>query len=251
MKNTESLDAKIYPQPEAKTWKRLVPSRVRMAYRTARLGIRLLRDLDLGSPRVIRDSLVLSEAIFKVTPYTLLRVNDLKSLHWSARELDRNGIAGDFVECGVYRGGSAALLGATMRRSPFPRHLWLFDSFQGLPRPTEADGPSAVPFNGELVSEEQNVRRLLSKVGVPSNRVHIVPGWFHETLPRSQVTRVALLHIDADWYESIKLCLEHFYDVLSPGAVVVLDDYDCWPGCKAALDEFAAARAVKITLTRQ
>jgi len=78
--------------------------------------------------------------------------------------------------------------------------------------------------------------------------VHIVAGWFHETLPRAPIAQVALLHIDADWYESVKACLERFYDALAPGALVVLDDYHEWPGCRAAFEDFVRARSLKLPL---
>jgi O-methyltransferase len=229
-------------------WKRFVPYSLRRAYRTGQLGLRLLRELDMSSPRTIGESLSLSAAILKAKADSLIDVPWLKALHGLARELDRDGIAGDFVECGVFRGGSATLLGAALRRSRLPRHLWLFDSFQGLPRPTEPDGPSAPILEGDLVGDEQNVRRLLRKVSAPLDRIQIVAGWFHETLPTAPIDRIALLHIDADWYGSVKLCLERFYELLEPGAVVVLDDYYDWPGCKAALDDFARARSLRIAL---
>lgn len=209
----------------AQGWKRFIPPRIRAAYREGRLFLRLLPELDMSSFRAMRDSVGLGNAILKVKADTLIDVSWLKALHRLAREIDKQGVAGDFVECGVYRGGSAALLGHALRSSQLPRHLWLFDSFQGLPRPTEKDGPDAPPLEGDIVGDRQNVERLLKKVGAPFDRTHIVPGWFQETFPHVPVDRVALLHIDADWYESIKLCLERFYDCLESGAVVVLDDY--------------------------
>jgi O-methyltransferase len=229
---------------------RLIPSSVRGAYRAGRLGLQLLRGLDASSVATLRDSLGVAATILRARQESILQVPRLKALHRLARVLDREGVEGDFVECGVYRGGSAAILGHALRDLTLPRQLWLFDSFQGLPRPTEADRPSAPALEKSFVGDERVVIRLLAKVGSPLDRVQIIPGWFHETFPMAPVRRVALLHIDAGRYEYIRLCLERFFDALEPGAIVVLDDYDGWPGCKAALDDFAAARALKIELQR-
>jgi O-methyltransferase len=228
------------------SWKRHVPVPIRETYRNARVGWRLLRELDISASGSLGESLSLARAVLRVRRDSLIEVSWLKGLYRLAREVERKGIAGDFVECGVYRGGSAAILGHAMKRSTIARQLWLFDSFQGMPRPTEADGPSARALEGDFVGDEENAWRLLRKVGAPLDRVKVVPGWFHETFPSVAVPRVALLHIDADWYESVRLCLERFYDAVEPGGMVVLDDYFDWPGCKAALDDFGRARGLRI-----
>jgi len=228
------------------SWKRHVPVPIRETYRNARVGWRLLRELDISASDSLGESLSLARAVWRVRRDSLIEISWLKGLYRLAREVERKGIAGDFVECGVYRGGSAAILGHALKRSTAARQLWLFDSFQGMPRPTEADGPSAPALEGDFVGDEENARRLLRKVGAPLERVKIVAGWFHETFPSVAIPRVALLHIDADWYESVRLCLERFYDAVGPGGMVVLDDYFDWPGCKAALEDFGRARGLHI-----
>lgn len=231
--------------------KRYVPVRLRSAYHTTRLGLQLLGRLEATSVAALRESAGVLLAILKVKPDSQLDIYGLEQLHRLARAVDQEGVAGDIVECGVYQGGSAALLGYALRRMSGLRHLWLFDSFQGLPSPTTVDGLRAQDRKGTLAGEEARVRQLLHKVRAPADRVHIVPGWFHETFPGTGVDQVALLHIDADWYESVKLCLEHFYDRLEPGGVVVLDDYGVWPGCEAAFQDFLRERALKLELTRE
>lgn len=233
-------------------WKSRVRGKMRSAYGAGRLGLQLAVELDPLSPQDVSDSFALFATILKLRRETLLDYSELKHLYRLAQKVDRDGIAGDWVECGVYRGGSAALLAFALRSSHAARRLWLFDSFRGLPRPTPADGPHAPRLEGQIVGDEQGVRRLLQKVSAPEDRVHILPGWFQETLPQARIERVALLHLDADWYESIRLCLEHFYDLLEPGAVVILDDYfSTWPGCRAAFEEFTRARSLCISLQQE
>lgn len=231
--------------------KKYVPPRLRSAYHTTRLALRLLPWLDSTSPQALRESAGLLLAILKLKPDSLLDIYGLEQLHRLAQVVDGDGVAGDVVECGVYQGGSAALLGYTLRQMSGPRHLWLFDSFQGLPPPTALDGARAQSRAGTLAAGEARVRQLLHRVRAPEERIHIVPGWFQETFPRTQVERVALLHIDADWYQSVKLCLEHFYDRLAPGAIVVLDDYGVWPGCEAAFQDFQRERSLALELRRK
>jgi len=216
--------------------------------RMSRCAVGLVRELNFSSRRGFRESLRAFAPFLTAAANSQLDWRDLKSLYERARELDEQGIEGDFVECGVYRGGSAALLGYALRRSVMLRQLWLFDSFKGLPAPTSLDGPYGPAYEGALVGDARRVEHLLRKVRAPAEHVTIVPGWFHETLVSTPIQRVALLHIDADFYESIKLCLERFYDALEPGGVVILDDYHAWPGCKAAVEDFARARSVQIHL---
>lgn len=231
-------------------WARMTPGKLLSAIELGQVGARIVADAEPRSPRALHRSFRVFRTILKVRRASFLGPYRLHQLFRLAMMVDREGVAGDYVECGVYRGGSAALLAHAADIARPSRHLWLFDSFAGLPAPTGIDGPGAVHLQGDLVGSEQDVLDLLRRVGAQSARVHIVQGWFEDTLPVAPIERVALLHIDADWYESIKLCLELFYDRVAPGGVVVLDDYDEWPGCRAALHEFADARTLPVVFDR-
>jgi len=65
-----------------------------------------------------------------------------------------------------------------------------------------------------------------------------VPGLFQESLPRHVSFPIALAHIDCDWYEHVKYCLNHIRDLVSRYGVIVIDDYSDWQGCRKAVDEF-------------
>jgi (2Fe-2S) ferredoxin len=69
-----------------------------------------------------------------------------------------------------------------------------------------------------------------------------VKGLFQDTVPRCDVGPIAVLHLDGDWYESVKVCLDHLYDRVSPGGVIQIDDYGHWEGARKAVDEFMVAR---------
>jgi O-methyltransferase len=179
---------------------------------------------------------------------TMLDSKRLASLAGLAQRLEDEHIPGDVVECGVYKGGTAALLALTATRSHLPRTLWLFDIFSGMPPATAADGPEGPSWVGSLKSSPHRVERLLRRTGADLSRVRIVPGLFQQTFPSVRIPQIALLNLDADWYESVKLCLETFFDSVVPGGFVSIDDYGAWPGCRRAVDEFFRARALSFPL---
>ena len=179
----------------------------------------------------------------KVKPLTMVSYSRLRGLHEATKYVVQNQIPGDFVECGVARGGSAALVALTALEMGENRNLWLFDTFSGLPRPS-TDNPDfdiADLYTGTCVASVREVETALSRFGITVN-LRFVPGLFQETLPKAGVDSISLLHIDGDWYESVRACLDHLYDRVSPGGVIQFDDYGHWAGARKAVDEFFRAR---------
>jgi hypothetical protein len=155
------------------------------------------------------------------------------------------------VECGCAKGGSAALMALTLQRHGSRRQLWLFDTFEGLPAPTsdDPDYEIAKSFTGEFVGTLQEVEFFFKQHQLLA-RVQFVKGLFQDTLPAADITKIALLHIDGDWYESVKVCLENFYDKVTPGGIIQFDDYGYWKGARKAVDEFIAKRGIRMPLQR-
>ena len=141
------------------------------------------------------------------------------------------------------------------------RKMWLFDSFEGLPSPTgedydktgKATGPHLRPLRkGSCLGAKDQVEELLFlKFGLDRSNVHLVKGWFRDTLPasRERIGPISLLRIDGDWYESTKCCLENLYDQVLPGGCVIIDDYETCFGAKEAVDEFVARRGLSVSLS--
>jgi hypothetical protein len=104
----------------------------------------------------------------------------------------------------------------------------------------QATGPARPVHASSRVSHRES---LLHRVGFPSDRVRIHPGWFQDTLPKAQseLGPIALLRLDGDFYESTRVALESLYQLVVPGGVVVIDDYGHFPGCREATNEFLAA----------
>lgn len=172
----------------------------------------------------------------------------LLGLQKLAHEVAQRHHTGDVVECGVYRGGSAVVLGERLLRSTESRAMWLFDVFSGMPEPGPEDPPEAWAETGTLVSSEEIVRKTFLLAKVPLDPVHIVVGRYEETLPGFKPAPVAFLHLDCDWYDSVKLCMDTFYDAVLPGGAIVFDDYGWWSGCRKAVDEFLAERSLDVRL---
>jgi O-methyltransferase len=185
----------------------------------------------------------------------MLRVADctdggprLVALYRLARRVVVEGVPGSIAECGTARGGTAALLGRAIRDTD--RHLWLYDTFDGLPPPEEVDGAAAASYVGTFRGTREEVQWRVRTLQFPPERTHLVPGLFEDTLPTTDIGPIALLHIDGDWYRSVRTCLEYLYDRVSPGGYVVLDDYGYWPGCRLATDEFLHERRINAPLER-
>ncbi|MEM6664062.1 MAG: TylF/MycF/NovP-related O-methyltransferase [Pseudomonadota bacterium] len=201
------------------------------------------------------------QRVHKVMPYSLVGAGGLEVTDWAARTVIENGVPGDMVELGVARGGCAALLGMQIAQPAVTgRTLWLFDSYEGLPEPGDNDYVEEGDFTGDHVrplpagscfGALEEVRwLLLDKCRVPEDRIEFVKGWFENTIPetKDRIGAVAVLRMDGDWYESTKISLEAFYDKVSPGGIVIIDDYESCIGSKRAVDEFIAARSLPVTM---
>jgi len=174
---------------------------------------------------------------------------NLYLLHELVERLRRLDIGGDIVECGVYRGGSAAILGwSMMQLGDGARTLRLFDSFAGMPLATDKDGEFSHTLEGKYVGSEESTRRLLRQAGVPTDRYEIVVGQFEQTFPSVLAPATALLHIDCDFYEPVRMTLEKFFPSMPPGGFVVLNDYGIYRGARAATDEFFERNGIDVEL---
>jgi 4-amino-4-deoxy-L-arabinose transferase-like glycosyltransferase len=189
-----------------------------------------------------------TKLFFAVKPYTMLSYPRMSLLHDLARRLEETRLPGSIVECGSWNGGSAGLMAFPSRGRP-ERQVWLFDSWEGLPAPAHSDVHCSgrAGEKGEASGSEAAVLRLLfQRLKLEPARIHLVKGWFRETMPsrKALVGPIALLHLDCDWYESVKYCLEEWYDQVQESGFVVIDDYGEWQGCRRAVDEFFRGRGL-------
>ncbi len=170
------------------------------------------------------------------------------ALFRAVRHVLARGLQGSFVECGVFQGGSVATMCLTlMQVGDTSRDIYLYDTFEGMTEPTDAD----VDLNGtaakkqvhlKCVCDLETVKRNVLSTGYPSERLHFVQGRVEDTIPRVSPDTIALLRLDTDWYESTRHELVHLYPLLVTGGVLLIDDYGHWRGCRQAVDEFIAGR---------
>lgn len=177
----------------------------------------------------------LSTLLMAIGDHTLLDPKRLRSLWKLVHDVKRRGVIGDIVECGSYKGGSSALLRSAMGPG---RKLWIYDSFQGLPEPSEEDGTLASEFLGNFQASADDVIGILSDTGARTDQYVLIEGWFEDSFSQNLPENVAFLHCDSDWYKSVLLVLETFYPLMPDGACVVLDDFGHWEGCRMAFYEF-------------
>jgi O-methyltransferase len=146
------------------------------------------------------------------------------------------------VECGVWRGGASF---AMMDLLPECPEFHLFDSFEGLPEPSERDGQKAIQLSEEnLFVEGRNyasydqIIEAVNKFGF-SDRTTVHKGWFDETVFAKRIDRpIGILRLDGDWYDSTKVVLDRLFDSVATGGLIIVDDYFDWPGCSQAVHDF-------------
>lgn len=194
----------------------------------------------------------------KLLPFTMGGPLALSATFDVVNMAEKDGIRGALVECGVGKGGCGAMMALVSKEFGSKRTLWLCDSYEGLPKPTENDfregkaGEMIGPLSqGMLVHKAEEVSNLIfDKCRLPKEHVKIVKGWFQDTLPvaRKDIGAIAVLRLDGDWYESTKCCLENLYDSVSQAGFVIIDDYATCYGAERAVTEFMLARRIEVEL---
>jgi hypothetical protein len=196
--------------------------------------------------------------VFKTMPYSLVGASGLEATYDVVCAVERHRLPGSIVECGVAQGGSAALMALVAARFGNHRNIWLFDSFEGLPEPSDddfVDGKTGLhvrelPPGACLGLQEQVEELLFNKLELDRQRITLVKGWFEHTIAPyiGQISTIAVLRIDADWYESVKCCLNNLYDNVVSGGYVIIDDYGSCFGARKAVDEFLSNRNLQVEL---
>lgn len=211
-----------------------------------------------------------NEAIKIVRKQTMLPYINLVTLYEQVLYCEKGNIEGDFVECGVWKGGAVGLMAlANLKNGTVRRKLHLFDAFEEICAPNEeVDGSVALGevkkllgknalTKGELTplkgiydnfggpGDINECKRLIeNKIGYPANYVNYYKGWFQNTVhsKSKEIEKIAILRLDGDWYESTKICLDYLFDKVVSGGFIIIDDYGLYSGCKKAVDDFFELR---------
>lgn len=200
-----------------------------------------------------------------VQPFTMTTPERIAMLVDATAHVVRHRIPGDLVECGVWKGGSSMAMAATLQRlGVTDRHLWLYDTFEGMSEPTAADATyDGQDASGQLASQDKanstsvwcyspmdEVRRNVLSTGFAEAALHFVKGRVEDTVPASAPETISLLRLDTDWYESTRHELENLYPRLTPGGVLIIDDYGYWKGARQAVDEYFSKHDPDIFFSR-
>lgn len=175
--------------------------------------------------------------------YTMIGIRRLDNIQQCVDQILVDNVRGDFVETGVWRGGSCIFMRALLkRRDVVDRTVWCCDSFAGMPVPGSKDRALAPEsdYSGVdylAVSVEQ-VQANFRRFGLLDDNVRFLRGWFRDTLPNAPIDEIALLRLDGDHYDSTMDALVNLYSKVSPGGYVIIDDYQDWIGCRTAVDEY-------------
>lgn len=232
------------------------------------LGYKLIKQEDVlirnGVPIDIADTDFI-KLFRECEPYTFTTIEPMYSLYLSVQYVIKNNIPGDFVECGVWKGGSAMLIAKTLLASGITnRNIYLYDTYEGMSEPTAKD----VDFKGETASTLLNkhdrtgeksvwcyssideVKNNLYATNYPKNKLIFVKGKVEDTIPNTIPNAISLLRLDTDWYESTYHEFVHLFPILSKQGVLIIDDYGHWKGAREATDNYFKENNITILLNR-
>ena len=205
------------------------------------------------------------EIIKSVKLFTLSSIERRFALIQAVNYIIKNKIAGDIVECGVWKGGSIMIIVKTLLElKSYDKELYLFDTFEGMPKPTEFD----VSYKDKLAIKEfedqkidnnssdwlrielDEVKKNVFSTGYNKEKFHFIKGKVEDTIPKNSPETISILRLDTDWYDSTRHELIHLFPRLVRGGVVIIDDYGFWRGAKKAVDEYFEENNILILLNR-
>jgi len=181
--------------------------------------------------------------------HSMIGVRRMSNLRQITEFVVANGIPGDFIETGVWRGGACIMARAIFKAYGVQdRRVWVADSFCGLPRPNPkyaADANDKHYSYPELAISLDEVKANFAKYDLLDDQVVFLKGWFSETLAQAPIKSLAVLRLDGDMYESTMDGVVNLYDKVSTGGYVIVDDFGAVKACQQAIVDFRASRGIE------
>lgn len=206
---------------------------------------------DINYDPVMNQDKVFNKIYLVCKKYSMTPKERMYSLYLAVKYIIQSDIPGDFVECGVWAGGSSMLVALTLNEMNCTnRRIWLYDTFEGMTKPTKED---ITTFNKEHVGKTYEaqkkfggwcavninlVKNNLNLTKYPIKNIEFVKGKVEDTIPKRSPKKIALLRLDTDWYDSTKHELKYLFPILSKKGVLLIDDYGHFDGARKATDEF-------------
>ena len=182
--------------------------------------------------------------------HSMIGVERLGNVRALAERVIREGVPGDMIETGVWRGGACILMRGVLKAyGVTDRRVYLADSFQGLPPPDPDSFPADIGQTAhtftQLAVSRADVEANFKAYDLLDDKLTFLEGWFKDTLstlPGS--VKFAVMRLDGDYYESTIQAMEALYPKLSPGGFVIVDDYGTWPSCRQAISDYRHAHGI-------
>ena len=181
--------------------------------------------------------------------YTMIGMKRLDNLQYCIEQVLAKNIPGDFIETGVWRGGATIFMRALLKVAGVTnRHIWVADSFEGLPKPDSEQYPADTgdihhQYQQLAVPIEQ-VKEHFRRFNLLDDQVNFLQGWFRDTLPTTTIKQLAILRLDGDMYESTMEALVHLYPKLSEDGYIIIDDYGAISACRQAVEDYRASHNI-------
>lgn len=201
----------------------------------------------------------------KCKPYTMVSIERSFALHKAVKYIINSQIPGDFVECGVWKGGQAMIIAYTLLQvKDLSRKIWLYDTYTGMAKPTDVDVKigddkkaiekwkkgSREDYNKWAYASLDEVKRNLFSTKYPKDKIKFIKGKVEDTIPGKIPEKISILRLDTDFYESTYHELVHLYPLLEKGGVLLIDDYGSWEGARKAVDQYIQENKISIFLNR-
>ena len=238
--NDPFIDYGPYEKRESRSrWKERLLSAIDLALRSHHM--RIFEARSTRTLTQVQEQRLLGK-VWPVRAHTMIGLKRLDNLQFCVAQVLRDGISGDLIETGVWRGGACILMRAILRAyGDTARTVWVADSFEGLPPPDTgaypADAGDMLHTYDILAVSRETVENNFAAYGLLDEQVRFLQGWFKDTLPNAPIRQLAVMRLDGDMYESTAEALDALYGRLSPGGFVIIDDYFLQP-CAQAVHDF-------------
>ena len=229
-------------------------------YPLSLLGLKIVRQsslkkLQLGYMKLRIDDIEKDADFMKlylnIKDYTMVEIERCYALYTAVKYILKNNIPGDFVECGVWKGGSSMLIALMLKKGNIlDRKIYMYDTFTGMTEPGNNDGEiekeewskmqKADGSNDWCFASYEEVVTNMESTGYPTENIKLVKGKVEDTIPGIIPTTISMLRLDTDWYESTKHELTHLFPLLKKSGILIIDDYGAWQGARKAVDEHFA-----------
>lgn len=180
---------------------------------------------------------------------TMIGMRRLNNLEKCLVDVLNEGVPGDIIEAGVWRGGACVFARAVLKAyGCTERKVWVADSFKGLPSPN----PELFPHdegcnlwsNPKLSISLEEVKKNFANYDLLDDQVQFLVGWFSDTLPKAPIERLAVMRLDGDMYESTMDSLTYLYPKLSICGYIIIDDYLAIPACRKAVEDYRSQNGI-------